>query len=63
MIQKSKMLTQPSQLKFQAVSGTDSRYLILNTFIFFKATCYAIFRNGKHDTLIDSTAIIMQLTV
>lgn len=52
------MLAQPSQLKFQAVSGTDGRYLILKTFIFFfwdktfiffKATCSAIFRNGKHD--------------
>lgn len=46
---KSKMLAQPSQLKFQAVSGTDGRYLILKTFTFFKATCSAIFRNGKHD--------------
>lgn len=63
MITKIKDLTQPSQLKFQAVSGTDAKYLILNTLIFFKATCCAIFRNGKHDTLIASTAIIMQLTV
>lgn len=57
------MLAQLSQFKFQEVSGTNSGYLILKTFIFLKATCSAISRNGKHDTLIDSTAVTMQLTI
>lgn len=69
---KSKMLAQPSQLKFQAVSGTDGRYLILKTFIFFFEIRHSYFLKlpvvlflemASMITLIDFTAIIMQLTI
>lgn len=57
------MLTQPLQLNFQVVPGTDSIYLILKTFIFLKATCSTISSNGEQNTLMDSTAITMRLTI
>lgn len=57
------MLAQLSQSKSQAMSGRNSSYFTLKTLIFLKATCSAISRNGKHDTLIDSTAVKMQLAI
>lgn len=57
------MLTQPLQLNFQVVPGTDSIDMILKTFIVLKATCSAISSKGEHNILMDSTAITMRLTI
>lgn len=56
------MLALPPQLKFQVVSGTDGIFDFKDIHIL-KATCSVISSYGKHDTLIDSTAITKQLTI